>query len=221
MSHMQQISIVVQRLHALSLTAFAEQRDALIRDLNVPLAHWRAEPLCSLLGGTADSESVQAAAPVAKQILARWRQISLRCESEIEAAVSRTLFSARTAKLCTKCADIPARVALLPCSQQEHQLHVLDQVLAFCASSATPHACQGAHYVHLPVGLFGWQDEKVRISWEQLLDTDEQGEPLLAVDFACVGPQPVELHCLWLTMHCPYSNQLVSSTHPIVPAALA
>ena len=69
--------------------------------------------------------------------------------------------------------------------------------------------------MHLPVGIFGWHDERVRLSWEQLCETDERGEQLLAVDISCVGSAPLELHSLWLTMHCPYTNQLVSmeNTH--------
>ena len=94
---------------------------------------------------------------------------------------------------------------------QEEQLRTVDQVLAFCAPAAPSCNDQRIQFVHLSVGIFGWQDERVRVSWEQVCETGEQGEPLLSVDISCIGRQHVELHSLWLTMQCPYTQQLVSS----------
>ena len=99
-------------------------------------------------------------------------------------------------------------------------MRTMEQVLLFCAPLAPSSLDQRTHYVHLPVGLFGWQDSEVRVSWEQLFETDEQGEPLLAIDIACVGRSHLELHSLWLTMHCPYTNQLVSSSPNVATVAV-
>ena len=91
-------------------------------------------------------------------------------------------------------------------------MRILEQLLAFCAPAVPSSIEQRTQYVHLPVGVFGWQDDRVRISWEQLRETGEHGEQLLAVDITCVGSDHLQLNSLWLTMHCPYTSQLVSVT---------
>ena len=66
----------------------------------------------------------------------------------------------------------------------------------------------------------------MRLSWEQLCEADEHGQQLLAVDIACVGERHVELHSLWLTMHCRFTKEVVMrcyalSSYHLSPALCA
>ena len=208
--HMQQIADVVERLHTLSLASFAQHRDAAIRSLDVPMMRWQDRSSVSCDDGSVVICRPQIGAPVA-DVLSRWQQLTQHCEQELDAAVSCHVTTAH-------CTPQLAHVRLqhlkpsVPCwrlMEQDEQLRVMEQLLAFFAPADLPCAARRIHYVHLAVGVFGWQDERVRLSWEQMCETGEQGEKLLAVDITCVGCAHLELHSLWLTMHCPYTNQLV------------
>ena len=84
-SHMQQVANIAKRLHELSIEAFAAQRNALIRALDVPLMQCTDE----LLSGDVHVGQPRMSAPVAN-VVDRWQHLTQRCESELDAAVSRT-----------------------------------------------------------------------------------------------------------------------------------
>ena len=95
----------------------------------------------------------------------------------------------------------------------------MDQVLVFCAPAAPLGLDQRTRYVHLPVGVFRWEDDQVRVSWEQICETGERGEELMSVDITCIGRAHVRLHSLWLTMRCPHTDKLVSSHDEMITTA--